>query len=49
MNEDCLLINVFAPSTTTKGSKLPVYFFIQGGGFNTNSNPNVRILNPNYM
>ena len=40
MNEDCLLLNVFAPSNANKGSKLPVYFFIQGGGFNTNSNAN---------
>nr|POE73759.1 lipase 1 [Quercus suber] len=27
-------------SNTTKWSKLPVYFFIQGGGFNANSNNN---------
>lgn len=40
MNEDCLLINVFAPSKAKQGSKLPVYLFIQGGGFNTNSNAN---------
>ena len=40
MNEDCLFLNVFAPSNAKQGSKLPVYFFIQGGGFNTNSNAN---------
>lgn len=40
MNEDCLFLNVFAPSNARQGSKLPVYFFIQGGGFNTNSNAN---------
>ena len=40
MDEDCLFLNVFAPSTATKKSKLPVYFFIQGGGFNSNSNAN---------
>lgn len=40
MAEDCLFLNVFAPSNAKKGSKLPVYFFIQGGGFNTNSNAN---------
>jgi carboxylesterase type B len=40
MAEDCLFINVFAPSDATEKSKLPVYFFIQGGGFNTNSNAN---------
>lgn len=33
-------MNIFAPSGAKKGSKLPVYFFIQGGGFNTNSNAN---------
>lgn len=38
--EDCLYLNIFAPSTAKKKSKLPVYFFIQGGGFNTNSNAN---------
>ena len=39
MDEDCLFLNVFAPSEATKDSKLPVYFFIQGGGFNTNGPP----------
>ncbi|KAK5127523.1 hypothetical protein LTR85_006862 [Meristemomyces frigidus] len=41
-SEDCLFLDVYAPSNTTKWSKLPVYFFIQGGGFNTNSNPNLN-------
>ncbi|WEW58497.1 hypothetical protein PRK78_003965 [Emydomyces testavorans] len=36
--EDCLFLDVFAPSTATGDSKLPVYFFIQGGGFNMNAN-----------
>jgi hypothetical protein len=40
--EDCLFMNIFAPSSAKKGSKLPVYFFIQGGGFNTNSNANLN-------
>lgn len=31
------MVDVFAP---TNGSNLPVYFFIQGGAFNANSNPN---------
>lgn len=31
-----------APTDATQDSKLPVYFFIQGGGFNTNSNPNIN-------
>lgn len=37
MSEDCLFLNVWAPSAATPTSKLPVYFFIQGGGFNTNA------------
>jgi len=41
-NEDCLFLDVYAPSNVTKDSKLPVFFFIQGGGFNTNSNPNLN-------
>lgn len=37
MDEDCLFLNVWAPTTAKKTSKLPVYVFIQGGGFNTNA------------
>ena len=37
MSEDCLFVNVFAPTGANESSKLPVYFFIQGGGFNTNA------------
>ncbi|GAB7361455.1 hypothetical protein MBLNU230_g1511t1 [Neophaeotheca triangularis] len=40
MQEDCLFLNVYAPSGTNWDAKLPVFFFIQGGGFNANSNPN---------
>lgn len=40
-SEDCLFLDVYAPANTTADSKLPVFFFIQGGGFNTNSNPNL--------
>ncbi|KAF2813991.1 putative triacylglycerol lipase [Mytilinidion resinicola] len=39
-SEDCLFLDVYAPTNATESSKLPVYFFIQGGGFNTNSNAN---------
>ena len=39
-SEDCLFVNVFAPSKATNTSNLPVYVFIQGGGFNTNGNAN---------
>ncbi|EAW23619.1 putative carboxylesterase [Aspergillus fischeri NRRL 181] len=38
--EDCLFINVFTPSDATKHSKLPVWVFIQGGAYATNSNAN---------
>ena len=31
---------MYAPSSGTTSSKLPVYVFIQGGGFNYNSQPN---------
>jgi carboxylesterase type B len=39
-SEDCLFVDVYAPTSATNTSKLPVYFFIQGGGFNFNSNGN---------
>ncbi|KAF2847201.1 triacylglycerol lipase-like protein [Plenodomus tracheiphilus IPT5] len=39
-SEDCLFINVFAPATAKNDSNLPVYVFIQGGGFNVNGNAN---------
>jgi cholinesterase len=41
-SEDCLFLNVFAPSNLTTSSKLPVYFFISGGGFNALANPNLN-------
>ncbi|KIJ51870.1 hypothetical protein M422DRAFT_26556 [Sphaerobolus stellatus SS14] len=39
-SEDCLFLNIWAPSNVTSDSKLPVLFWIQGGGYNTNSQPN---------
>jgi carboxylesterase type B len=39
-SEDCLFLDVYAPSSATTRSKLPVYVFIQGGGFQANSNYN---------
>ncbi|EFR01911.1 cholinesterase [Nannizzia gypsea CBS 118893] len=39
ISEDCLRLNVFAPSNAGPNSKLPVFFFILGGGFNINSDP----------
>ncbi|KAF7596699.1 Triacylglycerol lipase [Aspergillus hancockii] len=38
--EDCLFINVFTPSNATPRSNLPVWVYIQGGGYATNSNAN---------
>ena len=31
-------MDIYAPTNATKGSKLPVMFFLQGGGFNSNAN-----------
>ncbi|KAI1341553.1 carboxylesterase [Xylariaceae sp. FL0016] len=39
-DEDCLYVNVWAPSNATVDSKLPVWLFIQGGGYTANSNAN---------
>ncbi|KAI0155661.1 hypothetical protein BJ166DRAFT_339116 [Pestalotiopsis sp. NC0098] len=38
--EDCLFVNVFKPSNATADSGLPVWVYIQGGGYATNSNAN---------
>ncbi|KAF2161330.1 hypothetical protein M409DRAFT_28367 [Zasmidium cellare ATCC 36951] len=38
--EDCLFVNVFTPSNATTNSKLPVWFYIQGGGYSGNTNAN---------
>lgn len=32
-SEDCLYLNIFAPASATAKSKLPVMFWIHGGGF----------------
>ena len=37
LSEDCLFVNVFTPANATAGANLPVWFFIQGGGFATNT------------
>ncbi|TLD28370.1 hypothetical protein PspLS_03821 [Pyricularia sp. CBS 133598] len=39
-SEDCLFVNVWAPENATENSKLPVWLFIQGGGYTSNSNAN---------
>ncbi|PNP39497.1 hypothetical protein TGAMA5MH_08515 [Trichoderma gamsii] len=38
--EDCLFVNVFKPSHATERSNLPVWVYIQGGGYSQNSNAN---------
>lgn len=40
MDEDCLFLDVYAPTDATEHSSLPVMVFIQGGGFHSNSNGN---------
>ncbi|ORY61343.1 Alpha/Beta hydrolase protein [Pseudomassariella vexata] len=40
VDEDCLFVNIFAPTNATADSKLPVMYFIQGGGFQSLSNAN---------
>ncbi|AEO54340.1 hypothetical protein MYCTH_2296814 [Thermothelomyces thermophilus ATCC 42464] len=37
-SEDCLFVNVWAPTNATVKSKLPVWVFIQGGGYVANTN-----------
>lgn len=39
-NEDCLFLDIFTPSNATPDSKLPVWFFIQGGGYAGNTDQN---------
>ena len=38
-------MDVYAPSSATEKSKLPVFFWIQGGGYTGNSNPNYNGTN----
>lgn len=39
-SEDCLFLDVYAPSSVEATTRLPVFVWIQGGGFNANSSPN---------
>ncbi|KAK3949756.1 Alpha/Beta hydrolase protein [Pseudoneurospora amorphoporcata] len=39
-DEDCLYVNVWAPANATEKSKLPVWVFIGGGGYNALTNAN---------
>ncbi|KAI9743127.1 MAG: hypothetical protein M1818_003422 [Claussenomyces sp. TS43310] len=55
-SEDCLFIDVFAPSTARQNANgvgpLPVFVFLQGGGFNADGNANMSgqglIMAANY-
>ncbi|KAG8159694.1 hypothetical protein KVR01_010331 [Diaporthe batatas] len=38
--EDCLFVNVFTPSDATPKSKLPVWVYIQGGGYAVDAQAN---------
>lgn len=40
MAEDCLSLGIFAPANATRASKLPIMYFVQGGGLKSNSNGN---------
>lgn len=40
MAEDCLSLGIFAPANATRTSKLPIMYFVQGGGLKSNSNGN---------
>ena len=37
-SEDCLTLEVYTPTNATPDSKLPVWFFIPGGGYAVNLN-----------
>ncbi|UNI17724.1 Cholinesterase [Purpureocillium takamizusanense] len=40
--EDCLFLDVQAPTNVSADAKLPVFIYIQGGGFNVNSNTKIN-------
>jgi len=42
-SEDCLFLDVYAPTEAGQSKGLlPVFVFIQGGGFNADGNPNLN-------
>ncbi|KAI5307002.1 hypothetical protein KEM56_005675 [Ascosphaera pollenicola] len=45
LSEDCLYMNIYAPSNATADSKLPVWFFIQGGGYAHDADQNLNATN----
>lgn len=40
VSEDCLFLHIFAPSNATAVWKLGVFYMVQGGVFQSNSNTN---------
>ncbi|GJJ13863.1 hypothetical protein Clacol_008120 [Clathrus columnatus] len=42
LSEDCLFLNIWSPADSKPGDKFPVFFWIQGGGYETNANPNTN-------
>ncbi|KAF4312369.1 Carboxylesterase type B [Botryosphaeria dothidea] len=39
VSEDCLKLDVYAPSSAAAGAALPVFFYVQGGGFSGSAMP----------
>lgn len=41
-DEDCLFVDVYAPTNASADEPLPVYFYISGGGFNSIADANLN-------
>lgn len=41
-DEDCLFLNIYAPTNASADEPLPVYFYISGGGFNALADGNLN-------
>lgn len=42
IDEDCLFLSVYTPAGSTPDSSLPVWVFIQGGGYAVDANSNLN-------
>lgn len=42
IDEDCLFLSVYTPTNSTPSSNLPVWVFIQGGGYAVDANYNLN-------